>query len=683
MKIYRLLPGLLLYSFTGFSQNPDSLYTLAQKIAETDTQKVNLLNQVGVAYWKNGDDSTAVVRHIEAIQLAKKNNFAGGEVRARLQLVRIELDYLSDLETANAHLDSAMSLALRLKDKSLEGQTLFRRAQLYASGFSEYETRAQPLFEKARLLFAEIGDKAREGMVYASLAEIAGTGGRYAEAIDLLLKARKLQEQTGNPEDLRATLPNLGVTYARVGMFAEALACFGEAEKNALLRKDERIRGFLLNQRADIRIKQGKFRDAVVLLEQAVSIQEASGAIQSLASTYARMGAALLYLKQTEQALTFTSKADSLYRAGTDAKEMMFHGAQTTFGKIYLKKKDYVQVVRYAQEGLKWAASADPPLVFEEAEYHRQLWEAYKHQGRYREALHHMESYKTLSDSLLNQESLQKISVSSVTYDFEKRRQSDLLRIRELEKARLTQSRNILVALVAAGLAALLYVLWSNRKLRDKNNLLLEKNREIVEARDKGQKIERKRVASELHDNLNTKLAAIRWQLESLQTADFTEFNLNVYTKLLKMINDAYKDVRLISHNMLPAELERDGLPAALQHLIGKLDGKESTVFHLLLTGQIGRPDAETEHQLYNIALELVNNILKHAHATEVQIALEQHAGMLVLSVTDNGIGISPGQIPSGMGIRNVINRVTQLGGKMEIENQDRGGTRVTIRIPI
>lgn len=683
MKGSYLLSGLLLYGLQGVAQASDSLLLLAKKVAYTDTQKVNLLNEAGIASWKEGNDSIARVRHAEAIRLAQKIGFPGGETRARLQLVRIELDYLSDLKTAIAHLDSAMALAKRMGDKSLEGQTLFRRAQLYASGFSQHEGQARPLFEKARVLFNTLGDKAREGLVYASLGEMAGIEGRYAEAIDLLLKARKLQEQTGNPEDLRATLPNLGVTYVRAGMLEEALKCFDEAERNALQRKDERIRAFLFNQRADIFMKQSKFRDAVQELNRAADLQSTSGATQLLASTYARLSAAHLELKDTNRALNYALKADSLYRSGIDAKEAMLHAAQTVLGKIYLIKKDFTRVVQYAREGLAWAAAADPPLVLEEAEYHRQLAEAYKRQGHYRQALEHFETYKARSDSLLNQESLQKIAVSSITYDFEKRRQADLLRISDLEKASLQQSRNLLIGLVTAGIAALLYVLWSNRRLRNKNSQLLEKNREIEEALHKGQKIERKRVASELHDNLNTKLAAIRWQLESMQTGGFTDFNLGIYTRLLEMINDAYKDVRLISHNMLPAELESGGLPTALQHLIGKLDGQSGTLFHLLLTGQIGRFNADTEHQLYNIALELVNNVLKHAKATDVVVSLEQQAHMLTLRVSDNGIGIPSDRISKGMGIRNVTGRVQQLRGKLIIENQDPKGTKVTVQVPL
>jgi len=393
------------------------------------------------------------------------------------------------------------------------------------------------------------------------------------------------------------------------------------------------------------------------------------------------MGGVYFQLKDYKKALYYTTIADSVYKSEIDSKESLEHVCQINFGNIFLAQKQYDKVVKYATVGIEWASSSQPPLRRELAEYHRQLAEAYTDLGKPALALAHFKQFKAESDILLNNEVLQKTMVSSMTYEFEKKQQGDKLRIQTLENEKLTQTRNILIGLSAIGLLGLGFVLWYNRRLKLKNQELSRKNREIEEALFKGQKIERKRVASELHDNLNTKLAALRWHLEAMQTDELNGFNLKIHDKLLEMANDVYADVRLISHNMLPAELETQGLAAALQHLVNKLTINTKTQFHLVTTHAATRLPSEVEHQLYNIALELVNNVLKHAQASEVWISLSQTESQLSLTVSDNGVGMPQDVSSEGMGMKNLQSRVEALMGELTIESEPAKGTKVSVHL--
>jgi len=149
------------------------------------------------------------------------------------------------------------------------------------------------------------------------------------------------------------------------------------------------------------------------------------------------------------------------------------------------------------------------------------------------------------------------------------------------------------------------------------------------------------------------------------------------------MANDVYADVRLISHNMLPAELETQGLHAALQKLMVQLNVNSKTVFHFVTSGSNERQPSQVEHQLYNIALELVNNVLKHAHASEVWVSLSQSDHQLSLTVSDNGVGISNEIKSEGIGMKNLHSRLEILSGNLTIESSPNQGTKVTIVIPV
>lgn len=666
-------------SLSAYAQKTDSLLGVLEK-ASIDTNKVNVLFELGRAFWLQGNDSLARMYCNQSVSLAQKIHHLRGEAKARLQLVRIENEYLTDLKTAYAHLDTTLKIAKSIPDKSLEGQVYFRRAQIY-EGFFENQSQVNPLLNKALQLFIETKDKVWQGTVYAEMSILLAGGGKYAEAIDMMLKARRLQEETNDLMALRATVPNLGSFYAEMGHYQNALTCFKEAEVIAKKLNDERLRAYVFSKRGDIFEKQGNYKAALISFQQAAKIHQISNATQSLPRAYGRIGGVYLRLKDYQKALQYTRVADSLYKSQVDSNEALDHVTQINFGKIFFANKQYKQVVAYAKKGLEWAAGSEPPLRKEMGEYHRQLGEAYELLGQPKKALYHLQQFKAESDSILNNEALQKITVSSMTYDFEKKQQNDKLRIQTLENEKLTQTRNILIGLSLLGVLGLVFVLWSNRKLKVKNEELKTKNKEIEEALFKGQKIERKRVASELHDNLNTKLAAVRWHLEAMQVDDFTPFNHKIHHRLLEMANDVYADVRLISHNMLPAELETLGLLSALQKLVKKLNINTKTKFHLIADERQTRPSSQVEHQLYNIALELVNNVLKHAQATEVWISLSQTETQLSLTVSDNGVGMLAETQHEGMGMRNLKGRVETLKGELKIESEVNKGTKVAVEI--
>ncbi len=656
---------------------------LAATLPEHDTRKVKLLNEAGIAFWKSGNDSIAIAKHREAIEIAKQIPFPEGEIEARLQLVLMEMEYLSDLKSAYAHLDSALSKAKEIKDRSLEGQTYFRRAQLYSCGIWEYSEEVRPLYDKALEIFREVGDKSREGMVYAQLAGLEADEGHFAAGIDYLLRARRLQESSGDIKSLRATIPNLGVMYMNIGLFEQALRCFDEAEKNAKKLNDERVLAFLPGQRGEAYLKQGKPELALRELEEAEKRYQKLGAVQFLTGTYARMGVAYLRQGNTEKALSYAARADSLFKAITDGADLLSHSAQMVLGDVLLQKGQYQKVIKLAEKGLEWAESSDPVLLTEASEYHRQLALAFEKTGSQTKALDHHKRFKAMSDSLLNSEMIQRVTASALEYEFEKTQQADQLRIQALENRNLVQTRNIIITLLALGMSALLFVFWINRRLKRKNEELTRKNEEIRLALHKGQNIERKRVASELHDSLNTKIAGIRWQLESLDGSNLSDFNQKIVYQLLDITGKAYDDIRLISHNMIPAELETKGLNAALQRLVMQLEALKGPDL-TLRTNNTERLPVEIEHQLYHITLELINNVIKHAKASSIIIALEKVAGWVELAIADNGIGFraDSGQPLKGMGLENVQNRAAAMGGTYSINNNPEGGTTVKVVIP-
>jgi signal transduction histidine kinase len=651
-----------------------------KSVSGLDTLAVNKLCDRGYQYWLEGNDSLAILYSNQALSAARKAGFLPGEIKARLHLTRIELDRFMDVKPAYAQLDTLLQIARKTSDKRLQAKVMMRRAQFYEQVF-EFQSQVMPLLNEAEKLYVSVGDKLGQALVLGEKSQVLGGKGNFADAVNLLLKARNIQEQAADTASLRSTLPNLAVNYIAMGLYDQATEVLDLAEVIAQKRKDNILIQFLYMQRAQVFEKKGKYRLALNELAKAVKIQGESAPPYRLARTYARMGQNYLMLKDYRNGLKYTVMADKAFAGISDSEQVLDHYVQSNYGRIYLANRQYRKVINYAEKGLEWAMGAEPVLLLEAAEYNRQLAEAYEGLGNAGKALQHLKQYKSQSDTLLNQESVQRITAAAMSYEFDKKQQVSRLKIEALENNRLTQSRNILIGLVVVGFLITAFILWSNRKLKNKNHELIQKNEQIQQALFKGQKIERKRVASELHDNLNTKLAALRWRMEAVDMESFEPGDRKIHDGSLQMLDDIYQDVRLISHSMLPVELETKGLLPALRKLVEKLNVNEKTQFYLETDGMEERFAPDTEHQLYIIALELVNNVIKHAQASEVWISLLGSAGRVSLAVSDNGIGMSEEGKGQGMGLGNLASRVDALGGKLGIDTEIGKGTKTTIDV--
>ena len=238
----------------------------------------------------------------------------------------------------------------------------------------------------------------------------------------------------------------------------------------------------------------------------------------------------------------------------------------------------------------------------------------------------------------------------------------------------------MLIAGLIGGL--LLLSLWTNRRLKKNNEELEQKNREIILAQVTGQNLERKRMAGELHDNLNTKIAAIRWQLEAIQGTETLD-KPEMLDNTINQLNDAYEDIRLISHNLMPETVQSIGLIQSIEDLIEKLNKSDKVLFHFI-TEELNEVKFDSlAYPVYNIIFEMVNNIMKHANAENAWISLSRNEnGDLKISVNDDGQGFDVDEMKGGYGIKNITSRVENLHGDYRIESAPGKGTKIYIEIP-
>jgi signal transduction histidine kinase len=210
---------------------------------------------------------------------------------------------------------------------------------------------------------------------------------------------------------------------------------------------------------------------------------------------------------------------------------------------------------------------------------------------------------------------------------------------------------------------------------------------ELAEQRQKnaiqlleGQMIERRRLSQELHDGISLILANIRLRLSILtQKNPSPEMN-----ELVDKLGQVGQDVRQFSQALSPVILEKYGLTQAIEELIQATKNSQTNVnieFSHDLSDESILPSLITQ-TLYQITLELLNNTLKHAHATHAQISLHENKNQIVLKVADDGAGYDTTSKSGGIGIQNIRARTQSLNGKFIISRQKKGMLH-TVQIPV
>ena len=206
-------------------------------------------------------------------------------------------------------------------------------------------------------------------------------------------------------------------------------------------------------------------------------------------------------------------------------------------------------------------------------------------------------------------------------------------------------------------------------------------HKELLHTTIRVQEEERKRIAGDLHDELAAALSIGYMQLTQLETEK--EFNPKKIAQVRELLQTTLASTRRISHELMPLQLSRLGFEKALQHLLEKAENVQNVKTNMAISSTCDELPWIVEVTLYRMYSELINNTLKHAEATTIDISVLRKSDQLFCRYADDGKGIPEKQLSSGIGLQNIENRVKTLEGKLEFGNSDEGGFYCKIILPI
>ena len=203
------------------------------------------------------------------------------------------------------------------------------------------------------------------------------------------------------------------------------------------------------------------------------------------------------------------------------------------------------------------------------------------------------------------------------------------------------------------------------------------------------QEDERKRIAAELHDSLGQDLLVIKNRaLLGLQDPAATTLVADQLGEISRLASHTLEEVREISRNLRPYQLDRLGLTKALQAMVTSVSRASGIPIATDLDPVDGLLPAAMEIHFYRIVQELLSNLVKHSHASAARVALSRCFPRLTLMVEDDGCGFDTDMLPhrqarAGLGLTDIAERVRLLGGTARCDSRPAAGTRWTVEIPV
>jgi signal transduction histidine kinase len=314
------------------------------------------------------------------------------------------------------------------------------------------------------------------------------------------------------------------------------------------------------------------------------------------------------------------------------------------------------------------------------------LSEVAEKQGNYQLALDYFRRRTGLHDSIFSIEKTKQIEELNTRYETEKKERT----IHEQQGKLVTQK--IIIASVAALIilgALLAYTQYRRYQWKQEAKMqtaILRQQEESTKAVIEAEEAERQRIAKDLHDGVGQMMSAAKMNLSAYESNVFfkNDEEKQDFEKIIALVDESCKEVRAVSHNMMPNALLKNSLASAIREFIDKLDHKKLQV-HLYTEGLEERLDANVETVFYRVIQECVNNVIKHADANTLDISITREDGEITATIEDNGKGFDTSDKNKfdGIGLKNIRTRVEYLKGTVDFDSSPGKGTLVALHVPL
>ncbi len=619
------------------AQDSAAIRSLQQSIrtSKNDTQKVWLYNDLWKEY-RDYDSAAAMQSLDKGIALSRKADFKKGES----QLLLNKGSFLN-LNGNNDDADAAIREALKIRKAT--------------------------------------GDLSGQGYCLRSLGNIRYDKNQYNEALKYYLSAAKKFDAAQDKKGLAGTYIWIGNVFNEgLQQFDKAVEYFSKSEALAHEINDSALLSYNYNNLGMAYYNEKDFPKSLAFYKKSEAIKNALGDVRGLASSYGNISNVYMEQKDYPTALRYNDSSLLLRKELNDK-----NGLASTYlnnGNIYLLMNRLEDAFNYYQQAV--ALGNEIGFRVPVLEGYRGISAYYEKKGNPAAALEYFKKYKTGNDSIYNSSISEQIASLEVKYQTAEKE-----KMIQQQRFDITR-RNYLLGgsfglLVLGGLLG--YSYYRRYRLRKEKELQTEvmKQQELAtRAVLEAEEAERHRIARELHDGVGQMMSAAKINLSALESdLNFKSPKHHVaYDKVKALVDESCREVRTVSHQMMPNALLKSGLGNAIRDFVNKIDNRVLKV-DLYVEGLQERLDQQTETVLYRVVQECVNNVIKHSGANHLDISIVRDEEGISITIEDNGRGFDVSKNSEGIGLKNIRHRINFLRGTVEIDSKVGEGTVVAIYV--
>lgn len=198
---------------------------------------------------------------------------------------------------------------------------------------------------------------------------------------------------------------------------------------------------------------------------------------------------------------------------------------------------------------------------------------------------------------------------------------------------------------------------------------------------------ERARLARELHDSVTQSLYSVTLLAEAssrLLTSGETQTAAEHLAELRDAAQESLREMRLLIYELRPAAIEKSGLAESVELRLEAVESRSGIKTDLIVEGKEQLPYT-IKSELYHMAQESLNNILKHSHASHVRVSLRFQERLTCMEIWDNGVGFNPALAATsgGLGLAGLSERAEKIGAELHIESVPGKGTRISVKVDV
>jgi two-component system NarL family sensor kinase len=590
--------------------------------------------------------------------------------------------------------EEAIALSKKLNFKKGLGKAYYHHADMFIS--TNGIDSAQIYLQKSIDVFTDLKDARELAYSYNTLGWLTGRQGKQINAISYFRKAADIYEKIGDLMGTSNCLVLIASNYTQLHEYDKALAYYQKAyairvKLNEMVWAAKTLAGMGIIYRSKHTAKQGdkNFNLAIQYMQKARSVFDGYKEDFNLALIDKEIGVTYFQQANYATALRYLLNAEVGFKKLGAKREL---GALcNAIGLCYFELKQLPVAKIYLEKGLT-AATAEKHQEHI-ADSYNALYRYYKLTGNSALALSNHEKWLAQKDSMDVIANFDKLAEVTRKYETEKKEQEIKLLNKEntIQRLSIARQKTTLGIVGASSIALLAFGGLLYNRNKNKQKILMQEQQlaqraELTNAVIEAEEKERTRIASDLHDGVGQLFSAVKMNLNGLfERVDMPrDEDRFLAEKTLALVEESCKEVRYISHQMMPNMLLKSGIASDVKSFIEKIDSEKLKV-RVEANGFKDKLESNVEIVLYRVIQEAVNNVIKHARASLLDIKLNRDASGISASITDNGVGFDTTKVESsgGIGLKNIAARVEYLKGTVDYRSAPGAGTSLRVWVPV